>query len=236
MAFQEAMRSRKGGRAYTNYETKVGPVIPEAIRPLLPPDLGTFIPLVHDFSDAEKTWTVSLSQDFLAIATAEYVRWEEFENELRFVLSLLHAEYSPDAYTRIGLRYKDVINPTKLGCQHSQWSELLKPFILGELGSGDIPESSFEMVFHKLLIKLDEQSGHVLLQHGLAKEEQQSCYVIDSDFYTDERTEVGKEYELLRQFNAISGRLFRWCITAKLHQAMGPVSPDEYGHQSAKSA
>jgi uncharacterized protein (TIGR04255 family) len=196
----------------------------------LQPDIGKLIggPLSlrgkssYGFISADGNWKVNLTRDFIALSTVEYRRWEDFREHLRLPLELLIEEYSPPFFIRIGLRYQDVIQRSKLGLEGVEWADLLKAHTAGELSSPDIANDILQSA-NQLTVKLDEGRSQVLINHGLANnQEGEICYLIDSDFSTEQRTEVDDAARVLDNFNAQSGRLFRWCITERLHAAMEP--------------
>ncbi|GDX40580.1 hypothetical protein LBMAG21_08720 [Armatimonadota bacterium] len=130
--------------------------------------------------------------------------------------------FHPRYYTRIGLRYQDMIVRSRIGLDGIAWNALLQPYILGELGSNDI-ESSIVARFTQCLINLSASQSQVRLGHGFGPDTEEGVpYVIDSDFFTDIKTEKGQVLDALDYFNKQSGRLFRWCITPRLHAAMDP--------------
>lgn len=173
------------------------------------------------FLSADERWTVSLTRDFVALSTVRYERWEEFRERLTNAVGILQGIYRPAFYTRVGLRYKDVIRPSRLGLQGVPWSELLSPFVAGELAT-EIAANVKEMA-HIGLIALAER-GNVRLRHGLLKPDEsgEQPYTIDADFFTTERTELQDAIQRLDYFNQQAARLFRWCISPRLHEAMGP--------------
>ena len=61
---------------------------------------------------------------------------------------------------------------------------------------------------------------------GLAQssESDEVGYVIESNFYTEERTEIDSAKRTLDFFNEQAGNLFRWSITDTLHKALAPHS------------
>ena len=218
-AFQERIR-----REYPILrENQASPLAPE-----LPPEIAKLMALEvtsttsYDFISADELWTVGLTRDSLSLSTRSYERWEEFREHLREPLDSFVEEYSPAFYTRIGLRYKDVIRRSTLGLEGVDWSELLKPHIAGALSSPDVADAIDNSV-NQLVVRL-ENNGRVRLHHGLAKHKptKEPCYVIDSDFYTEQRTETKNAIETLDYFNRLSGRLFQWCIADRLHEAMRP--------------
>lgn len=177
----------------------------------------------YSFISAERDWTVSLTRDFLALSTTNYSRWENFRAHLEEPLRALNEIYEPSFYTRIGLRYRDVIIPSKFGLQGAHWTELLKSFAAGALSDERVmnevveSESSFK-------INLGNNTGEVQVRHFLAKvvDTNEPCYVIDADYSTNLQTETANAIEKLNTLNSFAGRLFRWFITDRLHNAMEP--------------
>jgi uncharacterized protein (TIGR04255 family) len=109
-----------------------------------------------------------------------------------------------------------------LGLGDVDWRSLLNPTILGELSDPNL-SGAIEQVSAQVLFLLDGR-GKLRVRHGLAKSKSSGeiCYVIDSDFFTEERTDTTNAIEILDHFNQQAGRLFRWCIQDRLHEAMGP--------------
>jgi len=177
----------------------------------------------HDFISEDGQWVVGLTKDFLALSTRTYTRWEEFRQHLELPLRSLAEVYNPAFFSRVGLRYQDVIIRSRLGLEETNWAELLRPYIVAELGSPDI-SGSIEAAIRFLIVRLEQAGGLVRIQHGLAQhpESGESSYVIDSDYFSEGRTEAKDVQQTLDSFNSQAGRLFRWCITEKLHNAMEP--------------
>lgn len=223
VAFQERVRG-----AYPilreNQGTELGANLPPEIVKFmaLEASLGTGT-TTYDFISADELWTVGLVRDSLSLSTRRYERWEGFKEHLMLPLNSFVEEYSPAFYTRIGLRYRDVIRRSVLGLDGVSWSDLLRPHIAGELSSPDLA-NAIENAVHQVVVQTGDGHSRVRLQHGLArsKSTDETCYVIDSDFYTEKRTEPRNAIETLDYFNHLSGRLFRWCIADRLHEAMRP--------------
>lgn len=70
----------------------------------------------------------------MSFTDTKYTSWTEFWNRLSPLLEALGGAYSPDAYTRIGLWYQNVIFREDHGLKDHPWAELLQPAILGQLG------------------------------------------------------------------------------------------------------
>jgi len=178
----------------------------------------------HEFLSADGQWKINLTRDFIAFSTLTYTRWEEFKNHFVGAYELFTSVYNPPFLTRIGLRYRDVIVRSKLGLENTPWTELLKPHILGVLSSSDVEEHVLD-VNHITEIKLKDGVSRVRIIDGLVKDVDTSelCYSIDCDFHIVQNVEVKDSLEKLDYFNQRGSRLIQWCITEKLHNAMGPT-------------
>lgn len=189
--------------------------------------IGNALPLksgraTYQFLSADRKWRVILTRESLSVSTIEYKKWEDFKRHLEIAFGAFLEEYKPLFFTRIGLRYQDLIQRSKMGLENVGWSELLNPSLAGELSAPEIVDRITHCV-NQLTITLDDNGSMVLLNHGLASNENSEVsYIIDSDFLTEEKTEVKNVIERLDYFNKFSGRLFRWCISEKLHNALEP--------------
>ncbi len=219
-AFQEQIRSR-----YPIYRE-------QSLQPMLAielPAAGTGnLPSVakriahYEFISDDEVWRIGLTRDSLALTTSRYTRWEDFLDHLRLPLAALTEHYNPTFFTRVGLRYQDLIQRSKLGLLDLPWRDLLKPHIAGVLA---IPAFADAVASSISQLGIQLQGGKVTLNYGLAEavQEKEECYLIDSDFYKEGRTELNDTISALAAFNKQSGRLFRSCIEERLHAAMEPL-------------
>jgi len=182
---------------------------------------------VHEFISAEGAWSVSLARTFLALKTTQYVRWEEFRLRMQNLMTTLVDTFQPAYYSRVGLRYVDVIQRSRLNLEGRPWGDLLKPHIAAEFcepgWAADIDQSS-----KQISVRLPDAAGRVLIRHGLvfAQESNEPCYIFDADFFLDaQRTEIRDAANILERFHRCAGNLFRWCIQPALHAALGPQPP-----------
>ena len=176
---------------------------------------------VHRFKTADEKRILVLGQEFLALEEKNYKRWENFETRLRQAEQVLRDVYKPAFYTRVGLRYQDVIRRSTLDLADVEWRELLNPALLGELADTRI---SSQVRDHRCQIDVNLASadGLVRIRHGTALAASEQCYLIDADFFTQERRDTDGAFANLSAFNRIARCLFRWAITDALHRAMGP--------------
>lgn len=219
---------------YPEFATRRDEPVPE-IASSLPPQVAALVrqvlssPVVaptYDFISEDQAWRVSLSSNFVALTTMSYSRWETFWSQFEPALNALKEVYAPAYYSRVGLRYVDVVRPADLfETIQKPWSELLQPHIAADLSSEDVRDDIEESV-KQFVLRLVNHEGWVRVQHGLHMDDQtkRMCYAIDSDFYRDTKTEVTDVFAVLQYFNRQAGNLFRWCILPDLHDAMGPES------------
>jgi len=182
----------------------------------------------YSFRSEDKRWNLSITKDFIALTTSSYERYEQFKQRLEEALEIFERIYKPSFYTRVGLRYQNLIIRSKLGIEDKDWSELIAKHIASELYDPEL-SSSIQAIVKNLVLKTE--NGQINLNHGLftVKEAQKNsdeiAYLFDADFYTEQKME-GNEgaWNVLNQFNQSAGRLFRWSITDTLHNTMQPQS------------
>ncbi len=219
-AFQERIRHQ-----YPVLQESRGISLPQEIPSAIGSQLN-FGNATYQFRDdvPEKTvWMVSLTRDALSFTTSEYHRWEDFTERLVIPLQAFIEVYSPSFFSRVGLRYQNLILRSVLGIENIPWKELLTPQIAGILTTIE-DEKDIEQGYTQIVLKLDT-NRKVLFQHGFGTQQgnPERGYIIDNDFYTDTRTEVLDARSTLDSLNKTSGRLFHWCINDRLHTALEPV-------------
>jgi uncharacterized protein (TIGR04255 family) len=200
------------------------PDIPEAVARVIKASVQVETKgVAYDFVSDDEHWTVGLTRSFLALSTGCYQRWEDYREHLLKPLGALIDTYRPSFFARAGLRYQNVIRKSALGLDGVAWEDLLRSQIVGLLAAKDFQGEAVE-TSSQTLIEFPERVGKVRLRHGFvqAANNNEQCYLIDSDFFTSEKTKVEDVTDVLNYFNQQSGRLFRWCITDRLHEAMGP--------------
>jgi uncharacterized protein (TIGR04255 family) len=178
----------------------------------------------YQFASENGAWSVNLTRSFLALTATEYTNREDFRERLALPFTALLDKYTIPHFTRIGLRYIDTIDRSLLGLEDTDWTELLQPFLLGPLATPSIGpfvdsvESAFE-------INLCDRPAKVKLVIRSLKptEDDQLSYMIDTDFFTTEKTPTNEAIERLEYLAERGSRLFRWCIKDKLHDAMEPM-------------
>jgi len=175
-----------------------------------------------EFSSENDEWKINFTRSFIAMTSLKYTRWEKFKEKLSIPLSAFLEIYSPENFTRLGLRYIDIIKRSDLGLNNVNWNELLQPYILGMLATQDVGSSieGFESMHE---IKLEDGNSTVRIITRLVESDNgEVCFLIDSDFFITKRTKIDDAISKLDYFNTRGSRLIQWCITERLHNAMEP--------------
>ncbi|MEX0804090.1 MAG: TIGR04255 family protein [Candidatus Binatia bacterium] len=179
---------------------------------------------VHKFETESRARLISLSQDFLAFSEKSYIRWSHFRGEIKAIEDAFRSEYSPAFYARIGLRYQNIIDKESLGLGDCPWAKLFDGSLLGILDAYE--EGILDVRTHSLLRLPHSPNCYVRIRHGLTQLNKKQAYIIDSDFFTEERRDPENAFTILDEFNRLSARFFRWAISPVLREAMGPVAID----------
>jgi uncharacterized protein (TIGR04255 family) len=221
-SFQEAVRARfplfSDARQSAGFSAGLPPELSNLLGAMLP----TPVPRTYEFTSSDQMWQITLTRESLALTCRKYKRWEEFRNTLAIPFDALLQHYAPAFFSRIGLRYRDMICRSELGLTGVSWSELLRADLAGEFHSP--VASNIKLAAHQLILGLSGGKAQVLIQHGITpRADQEICYYIDNDFSTELRRDTDHAMEALDYFSKQSWRLFRWCIADRLHNAMGPL-------------
>jgi uncharacterized protein (TIGR04255 family) len=224
VAFQERIRLEYpvlSSRSQFDIATVLSPELAKAVDEFpIPLRQGR----AYDFTSSDAKWKATLAGTFIALTAARgaYVRWDAFKTRLTPLVEAVNAIYQPPFFNRLGLRYQNVIRRSALGLDGVPWRELIQSHVAGELASS-VPETAIEGMTAAVQFKFDS-GAKVVVRHGLGQAEGtgEVVYVLDADFFTDERIEVTHAIERLEEFNREARRLLHWCITDRLHHAMGP--------------
>lgn len=177
----------------------------------------------HEFSTEDGQWNINLTRTFLALTTDSYSVWEDFKRRLDIPLKAFISVYSPSHFSRIGLRYKNVIKRSALELDGVDWSKLLKPQVLGILADSETSQNVRDLQ-SVCEISLPDIDSAVRVSTWLTRDRgtDEICYVIDSDFFNAQKTSIDEVHSRFDDFNQHASRLFQWCITERLHQSMEP--------------
>lgn len=186
----------------------------------------------YQFSTFEEDYKINLTNSFIALTTTKYKRWEDFSDKLDFVCKYFIDEYKPPFFTRIGLRYVNIIEREKYGLEDCSWRDLIDPKYLGFLGEEYSERIKSYHSAYDIPLSEDKCGVKVVTTIGRREpnEDANKVFVIDSDFYCQKRTLTNEYLSQLSFLNSRSSRLIRMMVTEKLHKAMNPI-PVEGGNK-----
>lgn len=198
----------------------------------VPPQLAKLIvsdvsDVNHEFVSEQQNWVLNLTKEFVALTARSYQTWEAFKECFEAPFAALREIYQVSFFTRIGLRYRNVIRRSALDLSDRPWRDLLMPHVLGELGQTDVSENVVERK-SEVVFRLPLHDALLKVRYALGSgkdSEDETSFIIDADFFTTTRTDVSNATDTLNTFNREAGRFFRWCITQELHDAMEPAPP-----------
>lgn len=177
----------------------------------------------YEFSSENNQWKIELTRNSLALSTSAYVKWEEFRGRFKSATDMFVDIYKPLVFSRVGLRYIDIIVRSKLNLEKDDWNTLIQPYLLGVIAVKELEDevrhydSTFEIGLE------DEESRARIITRIVKKADSgEPCYMIDSDFFNMGKIKHEEVINKLDFLNVRAGRLFRWCITEKLHSSMEP--------------
>jgi len=178
----------------------------------------------YQFSSENEEWQVNLTRTFIALSAKKYQRWEEFKEKFTIPMRALIDIYAPAYFSRIGLRYVDVMRRSKLGLNDVSWKDLLQPYVLGIMSAPIVGESvQFFDNKYDIIMSDGESKVKVVMKFVESSDNNgEKCYMIDSDFYNANKTDINEANVKLDYFNKRATRLIQWCITRRLHLAMEP--------------
>lgn len=182
--------------------------------------------LTYQFKSEDLNWQLSLDKNSITLVTTKYERYEKFIERFQQAVEIFEKIYNPSFYSRIGLRYRDLIIRSKLNIPNKTWIELIPKYIASELYTPEIEESVINFIKN---LQLRTEFGRVNFNHGLIqirdleKNIDETAYLLDSDFFTEDKIERGENvWNTFDKANRTARNLFRWSITEELHSAMQP--------------
>jgi uncharacterized protein (TIGR04255 family) len=180
------------------------------------------------FQSEDIKWQLILNKDSITLRTTQYERYEYFIEKFKTVIENFESLYNPSFYSRVALKYRDLIVLSKLNIPGKKWHELIPQYISPELHSAEIKDSIQSFIKN---IQVKTEFGQLNFQHGLVtardpeKGVNEPAYLLDSDFFTEDKIQRGDNvWRILNESNRTARNLFRWSITDELHRAMEPIS------------
>jgi uncharacterized protein (TIGR04255 family) len=177
----------------------------------------------YSFTTVDEKYKVNLTRTFISLSTFNYSVWEDFRRILKKVIKVFSDSYETPYYSRIGLRYIDIIVRSELNLVNEDWDHLLQPYILGILSEPHVGRN-VEDYEGRYLIRLDDGNSTVRIITKLIQNDakNENLFVIDSDLFNDKRILLKDVKKRLDYLNTRASRLINWAILPQLYQAMEP--------------
>jgi uncharacterized protein (TIGR04255 family) len=155
----------------------------------------------HAFKSRKQDWTVSLRSTAVSLETNAYVSFEDFETRLSHLVEALLPLLDTDFFTRVGLRYINVL-PVGAGEIEGWLNPKLHVLMMTpELGVAD-------RAWSELVGRTDQ--GRYNLRWGFPGESSLGM-VLDTDFYCEDIDATALP-GLLPNLHTQSFTLFHWCL------------------------
>lgn len=221
-AFQEIIR-QKGYPELAIELPNLRTDVPEEIRKLVSQHK------IYSFFSEEGDWKVSLSRDFVALTSiGNYLNYAEFKQKLEDVLKIFEDIYNPSYFTRIGLRYQNIINNEVLASDAMDIRAAIPDYIAPELHT-DVKD---DLVTFEKIIRFEDKNTKVNVTHAFAKVSgkygkyqinDKESFFVDVDCFSEQKThKVTHAISQCDSFNKNIRNIFRWSIGDDIHKAMEP--------------
>ena len=183
----------------------------------------------YKFSSADGIWKVNLTSTFLALSTSQYSSWEDFRSRLDLPLNALIDIYQPAFYERIGIRYVDAFQKSRLHLDDTPWNELIEPPALGLLSNPAVMNDvrgyssvSEINIGDDAIARINATLGVVgNPAQMIVAETPEISFIIDTDLFCGKRNLDGLD-SALTHLHDTSYKLIRSLIKDKLHYSMEP--------------
>ena len=222
-AFQEAIR-----KDFPKYMTRQEQLPPKVVKKGNATALEPQKPITnYHFVSEDGRWKLNLTQNFIALSTLSYQRWEDFAARLDQALAQFIQIYQPAYFERLGLRYVNAISRQRLGLEDQLWDDLIRDHYVGILGQPDVEET--EITKCSLDVETPLVGGYRMKVHagpgliGGGKTDKEVKFILDGDFSTSGQLTADSVPAKLEDMHRFALCLFRGAITDELHQAMGPT-------------
>lgn len=170
----------------------------------------------HIFRSSKLTWTVSLKQSSLSIETKAYTEYAQLKERVLKVVAAAVKIIDSDFFTRIGLRYINVIDPDDADPTDGWINPQIVQPLLSQKFTG-IQEYAGR-------IQLNSDDGGCLLQHGIRLRQsrrdgntQYPEYLLDIDAYRNDVVLADAE-SALDVMHSQAFDVFDWCLADKARE------------------
>lgn len=172
------------------------------------------------FIDLEKSWRVSLANNFLALETNAYSSRTDFLQRLEKVVTALHETFDLKTIEKFGLRYIDRLS----GEDIKNVSYFFRAEMTGLFNS--TVKNYIQQTINESVFKIDDQDEHIIARWGLVPANQtfdpnaiepitEESWILDLDMSLSKEREFSLS-SVMKEAQQFSERLytfFRWSVT-----------------------
>lgn len=175
---------------------------------------GTGSNNAHLFRSAKRTWTVSLKQSAFSIETLDYTEYAQMKERVLHVIEAASKVIDSDFFTRIGIRYINVIDSDIDPIDGWVNAELVGPLLSGNFTG--ISEYAGKL-------QLEASDGGCLLQHGIRLTQKRQMevstpeYLLDIDSFRNEIA-LSDSGAALDEMHTQAFNIFDWAIGPKARE------------------
>ncbi|WP_030005882.1 TIGR04255 family protein [Picosynechococcus sp. NKBG042902] len=180
------------------------------------------------FSDVENRWRVSLTPNFMALETTNYLSRTDFLEHLRFLLVALQETFNLNVIERFGLRYID-----RLVGQHTQDISCLVRSEIAGITNSELKSYIQESINQSLFI-IPEEGGQILAKWGLIAANTtfdpsvlepiaEPSWILDLDMSLSKNREFSVEKQMAeaKRFSERLYTFFRWIVQDEFLRRFG---------------
>ena len=162
---------------------------------------------------------IILNRDSISLTTDKYDNWENFKENFKLALDSFESIYNTNLYTRIGLRYTDIISRKKLNNPKCKWNDLINEKYLGFL-SGKFENKIFYNK-NQYIIRLDNKNNIAHIYTSIEKRDyDNNCFCLDTDLSFIGEVKNNEIEKRINCLHSYSRPIFRDIITKKLHEIL----------------
>ncbi len=168
----------------------------------------------HSFRSKKGRWSVTLRAAALSLETSVYDSFDEFAERLGFVLKAAESTIDSEFFTRVGLRYINMVP-----CELETANEWVNPALVAPLAAGNYGavNECWQRVQGLTLV------GGYTFQHGVQVQAGGSPrdYLLDFDFFRED-VPVVEALAVVKKLHELEFSMFLWSLGPKAKEYLGP--------------
>src|SRR5215472_14252029 len=170
----------------------------------------------HAFRSKKGRWTVTLRAAALSLEASEYDSFDELAERLAFVLKAAEGTIDSDFFTRVGLRYINVVP-----CEPETAAEWINPALVAPLAAGTF--GGVNEYWQR--IQGPTSVGGYTFKHGVQVEPGSPPreYLLDFDFFKED-VPLAETPDVVKRLHELEFSMFRWSLGPKAKEYLGASS------------